>query len=340
MSQQQASHDPVTFYVGCGAASDICLVVYDPDTQTLALRQRTHLPDVTKAGGSLPLCISADQHYLYAASRGTPLLAARYAIDATTRELAFMDSRSLSASMAYIALSATGDYLFGASYGEHLIAADSLPSTGTASFSSHQFATQPHAHAVMQDTHGKHIVATSLGGDLLYCLNFDPVHGFQTVDHYRFPDGTGPRHVVFNAEGDRIYVLGELDGSITLLDYDSASARMTFRQKVLISKGEHENYWAAELKLSADGKFLYASERNSSLLTSFSVAEEHGELTYHDECTTETQPRGFALSPCGHYLLAAGQASHHVTLYQVNTGRLEPLARLELGGSPDWVEAI
>jgi 6-phosphogluconolactonase len=65
-------------------------------------------------------------------------------------------------------------------------------------------------------------------------------------------------------------------------------------------------------------------------------------LTLVGTYPTETQPRGFAITPSGDYLLAAGQLSHRVTSYAIDpaTGALTPVASLAVGQNPNWVEII
>jgi 6-phosphogluconolactonase len=97
---------------------------------------------------------------------------------------------------------------------------------------------------------------------------------------------------------------------------------------------------AADIHVTPDGRFLYASERTSSTLSAYSVELESGRLTYIDSFATETTPRGFQIDPTGRYLLAVGQDSHHMTSYAIDhdTGRLSALGRYAMGQGPNWVE--
>ena len=105
-----------------------------------------------------------------------------------------------------------------------------------------------------------------------------------------------------------------------------------------VDKGEADTFWAADIHLDAEGRYLYASERSSSLVTAFEVATDSGELTRIGAFEVEAQPRGFALDETGQIMLVAGQQSHHVAAYHLNKGRLEFKDRVEVAKSPDWVE--
>jgi 6-phosphogluconolactonase len=76
--------------------------------------------------------------------------------------------------------------------------------------------------------------------------------------------------------------------------------------------------WAADLHLTPDGRYLYASERTSSTLSAFKVDAATGQLQPLGQTPTEKGPRGFAIDPSGRYLIAAGQESHSISLYAID----------------------
>ena len=98
--------------------------------------------------------------------------------------------------------------------------------------------------------------------------------------------------------------------------------------------------WAAEIRLTPDGRFLYATERSASVIAALCVAAESGELTLIDHYPTETQPRGMGIDPSGQWLIAVGQRSDRLTVYAIDqsTGRLQPDQQLATGKNPLWVE--
>jgi 6-phosphogluconolactonase len=100
--------------------------------------------------------------------------------------------------------------------------------------------------------------------------------------------------------------------------------------------------WAADLHCTPDGRFLYASERRSSTLSSFAIDAQSGALAPLGRIPTEAEPRGFALAPDGRHLVAVGQASHRLSLYAIDaaSGALAKLADRAVGGNPNWVEIV
>jgi 6-phosphogluconolactonase len=97
--------------------------------------------------------------------------------------------------------------------------------------------------------------------------------------------------------------------------------------------------WAADIHITPDGRHLYACDRTSSLITVFSVSEDGSVLAVEGFQPTETQPRGFNIDHSGKYLIAAGQKSHHIALYEIKgeQGLLEEKGRYAVGQGPMWV---
>ena len=97
--------------------------------------------------------------------------------------------------------------------------------------------------------------------------------------------------------------------------------------------------WAADLHVTPDGRFLYASERRTSTLATFGIRQGTGLLDRFEVIATEGQPRSFALDPSGRYAFVAGETSEHLALYAIEaeTGRLEFRKRPAVGKKPGWI---
>ena len=100
--------------------------------------------------------------------------------------------------------------------------------------------------------------------------------------------------------------------------------------------------WAADLHLTPDGKYLYASERTSSTLSGFRVDPASGLLQPLGQTPTEKTPRGFAIDSTGRYLVVAGQGSHSVSVHPIDgaSGALGPPRSLAVGKNPNWIEIV
>ena len=108
-------------------------------------------------------------------------------------------------------------------------------------------------------------------------------------------------------------------------------------------------YWdmskgsCAYIEISADGRFVYASNRGHDSIAVFSVDQTSGGLTTMGQTKTETTPRSFNLIPGDErFLVAAGQGSSKLVVYRRNieTGILTPLKTYDSGASPAWVLGV
>jgi 6-phosphogluconolactonase len=137
--------------------------------------------------------------------------------------------------------------------------------------------------------------------------------------------------------------VGELDASVYVFDYDATTGRLTEKQSVsALPPGFEGKPSAADLHVTPDGKFVYASERTSSTLAGFRVDAASGRLTAIGSIPTEKQPRGFNVDSGSRYLLAVGQLSHSLSSYRIDpaTGVLTKLKEYPVGKNPNWIEIV
>lgn len=331
----------LALYIGNGRGGDISVLRLSAGSGKLEPVQRVPFPGLSEPGRSLPLALSPGREVLYVAMRGAPRGIASFGIDRKTGTLSPLGFAAIGESLAYIRVDRSGRFLFGASYEGDLVTVCPIGEDGVAGAVAQRLPTAPHAHGIMSDPANRHVLATSLGGDLLYTFDFAG-RALARPRSISLPKGSGPRHFVFAPDGRQVYLLGELDASLTVLDYEPAQGALTQRQRIsLLPEGFAGTPWGADLHITPDGRFLYASERGSSTLASFAV-ESDGRLRPLGHIATETQPRGFGIDPTGRYLLALGQLTDHVTCYALDarTGSLTVTDRVQVGSSPDWVEIV
>ena len=119
--------------------------------------------------------------------------------------------------------------------------------------------------------------------------------------------GCGPRHIAFHPNGRWVYSINEIDSTIDHFLWTTTSSR-TDPQGLLINTGHFvktiapgfpaAKNTAAEVAISPDGNYLYASNRGEDTLVVFSIAPADGTLTLVQRisCGGKT-PRHFTLSP-------------------------------------------
>jgi 6-phosphogluconolactonase len=333
-------------YVGNAETSEIRLYHLSGDTGELEWMETVVIPGVVTAGISTPLAIRPDKRVLIAGIRGEPTFAASFQIDAETGRLTHVANGPLPDRMAYLATDRTGSFLLSASYTGHKIAVNPIAPDGCVQASIQIIPTEPHAHAILPDPSNRYVLATSLGGDLLKQFRFDAATGRLAPNEppaVRVKEKAGPRHFVFHPSGRRVYLLNELDASVDVFDYDPVRGQLTHRQALSALPRDFQGQpSAADLHLTPDGRFLYASERTTSTLAGFRVAPGTGTLSLLGHVQTEEQPRGFNIDPSGRYLLTVGQRSHRMTSYRIDpdSGALTRLKSYPMGRNPNWVEII
>jgi 6-phosphogluconolactonase len=246
--------------------------------------------------------------------------------------------------MAYIAVDRTGRYLLGASYPGHKITVSAISPAGTVLPPHQVLEGHPNAHAILVDAANRHVLVPTLGNDLVNVFAFDAATGKLTPGApARLKDKAGPRHFRFHPSGKLVYVLGELDAAVYVFDYDAATGQLKEKQRISALPADfQEKPAAADIHITPDGKFLYASERRSSTLAGFKIDPTSGTLTSIGSVPTEKQPRGFAIDSSGRYLLAVGQLSHAMSTYRIDpgTGTLTKLKEYPMGKNPNWIEIV
>lgn len=202
-----------------------------------------------------------------------------------------------------------------------------------------------HIHSVAQRPWKRGYFVQDLGTDTIHIL-FRPDDAIFTYNRsVKLPSGTGPRHLIFDTSGRHAFVIGELNDTVTPLDY---------RDGVLFPHGpvplgapvEPGKGTAAAIHLSDDGKFLYASTRNpKNILVVFAVNPADGTLREIQTVSSGGKaPREFAIAPGGKFLLVANQQSDAIAVFSRDpeTGKITDTGRrIEVGSPTDlkWAPA-
>jgi 6-phosphogluconolactonase len=340
-------------YVSNAESKDIHVLRLDPANGDLEPIQRVTL----SAPGPLnPLAVSPDRRFLYGAQREAPYSVSAFAIDQLSGELSFLGASSLMHSTPYIITDRSGRWLFAASYQGSLVSVSPIGRDGFPQPPHQVIRTDANAHSVQIDSANRNVFIPCLGGDVLTQWRFDEVTGKLSANEppaVKVAKGAGPRHFAFHPNNRIVYLLNELEASVYVYAYDAASGTLSEIQTALAlpldfsgpqfgMPGVSTNGGpkAADIHVSPDGRFLYASERTTSTLAAFRIGLASGLLESIGSYPTEKTPRGFNIDPTGHYLLAAGQDSHHLTVYAIDqeAGMLSQLKRYAMGQGPNWVE--
>ena len=199
--------------VSNSADGDIAVFHLDGSTGRMTLVERCPTGEVT-----MPMTLTADEQFVYAVTRGSVPELKKFSIDSHSGHLTHFQSAGINASLAYLSIDRAGRYLFGASYGEHLLnvysvdCIDASEGTPLQSISGIE-----HAHAAIVSTDDRFVYATSLGWDTVVCLEIrsdNPGAPLVPFDHVALDKGFGPRHLRFSRSGEFLYVLSEFRATV------------------------------------------------------------------------------------------------------------------------------
>jgi 6-phosphogluconolactonase len=350
-------------YVSCADDAEIAILEMNLDNGDLKLIGKA------KAGKTvMPMAVSPDRRFLYASIRSIPYSVASYSIDSNKGELTHLSTVSLPDNMANISTDKTGRFLLAASYTGHKISVNPIGWRGLVQADPTQvMMTGRNAHAILPDPSNRFVYVPNLGSDQVMQLIFDEKAGILTPNkppavYTKF--GAGPRHLDFSPNNRFVYVLNELDGTVNAYAFDNQTGLLSEIQSIsavprdsklppgipAVGIGapqatpsvEREEIKCADIHMTPDGRFLYASERTTSTLAAFAVDSATGKLRYINNFETEKQPRGFHIDPRGNFLIAAGQKTEHCSVHRINraTGELQRLKRYLLGKNPNWIEIV
>jgi 6-phosphogluconolactonase len=204
----------------------------------------------------------------------------------------------------------------------------------------------PRAHCVVPSADGRFFYIASHGTDSIRQYELDRTHG-RLVEigppGFASAKGAGPRHIEIHAPTGRMYVVNEQNGSVDMLRVDPASGRLThLASATMLPAGYDAVSTAADIHITRNGRFLYASERTKSFLVSYAVDAQRDRLDVIEWIDTEESPRGFAIDPSDRFLLCTGQMSGGLSVYAIDqaTGRLRKTDSVPLGPNANWIDVI
>src|SRR5207302_2360032 len=124
---------------------------------------------------SMPMAVTPDHRFLYAALRSDNFPVSSFAIDPASGRLSHLATTPLQDSMAYIVTDRTGRYLLSASYPGNKLTINPIDDKGQILEKTTQIIpNKPKAHCILVDPTNKNCYATSLGSDTIMEWKFDP----------------------------------------------------------------------------------------------------------------------------------------------------------------------
>ena len=174
----------------------------------------------------------------------------------------------------------------------------------------------PHAHSVWTSPVDGSVIAIDLGTNELWFSSIDADSQKLVPSEpakLAMDPGDGPRHLTFHPNGKWIYVVNELSSTVTLLSRDEDGGYSRGPAISTLPEGYTEPNTCADIRISSDGKFVYASNRGHNSIAVLEVRDKDGTLTLRgNKGSGGDGPRNFALSPDENFILVANQHSNNI----------------------------
>jgi 6-phosphogluconolactonase (cycloisomerase 2 family) len=345
MGVQTAMAESVQLLVGsytAGQSQGIYRLAFDSSTGQIDARPL----QVIKSENPSWLTLSKDQRHLFVVNENGPGQTdpvgrvSSYAIDPKSHALSLIGQvQSLGNEPTHSSLSIDGSHLFVSNYsvaedpGGTLavmpVAADGKlepvvqMSSHPASRVNPDRQASAHVHSAIPSPDGQYVFANDLGADKVFAYRFDPKANPElpltpaTPAFVQLPPGSGPRHLLFSADGKHAWLTMEMSAQVAVFDYQDGRLEQT--QMVDLAAGQPiSDKAAAALHASADGKFLYVSNRGTAnQLLVFAIDPATGHLRELQRRAVEgDHPREFSLDPSGKFLLIANQKSNQIVVVE------------------------
>lgn len=317
---------------------------YDVDMKTAVFTQKSVATGVSNPSY---LAITPDKKFVYSVNESTDSSSASaFSFDKITAKLTFIN-RSFTKSSGPCYISVTNKHVFTANYnggslsvfgrngdGSLTAVLQKIQHMGKSINTKRQ--NEPHVHQVLVSPDKKQVIANDLGTDNVTVYKYNPNSETEILipwDTLSAKPGSGPRHAAFSKNGKKLYLLQEIDGTLSVLTMNNG--RLSLIQETSVIRKNNVIATAADIHLSPDGKFIYATNRApANDITCFSVAKD-GKLEYKQQISTGGDgPRNFAITPDGQYVFVGHQFTDNIVIFKrdVKTGLLSDTGkRIEVG---------
>ena len=277
------------------------------------------------------LAITKDRKHVYSVSEGSEGMISAFSFNAITGQLTFLNSAPSGGNgPCYVSVDDNNKFVFAGNYGGGSITAIPINADGSLSQDIQKIQHEgksikpnqdkPHVHAAVLSKDNKFLFVPDLGTDKVNIYGVDVMKpkpltpaspAFASITA-----GGGPRHFTFHPNGKFAYVILENTGEVVVFDY--ASGQLKEKQKVSMPVAGYEgNIHAADIHISADGKFLYGSMRAEINELGIYSIDKKGLLKWVGRQSTMGKiPRNFEIDPTGNFLLVGNQNSDEIVIFK------------------------
>jgi 6-phosphogluconolactonase (cycloisomerase 2 family) len=190
----------------------------------------------------------------------------------------------------------------------------------------------PHPHDVVFDRAGHFIAGADLGIDKVITFRIAG-NGLAKVGEASVAPGAGPRHLAFHLSNQVLYVLSELNATVTVFAFDPATGLIGKELQTISTEPEGYNgpHSTAEIAVHPSGKFLYASNRGYNSIVGYRIDPATSQLAVIGHVKEGVNfPRSFAIDPAGKWLYCANQKADTIVQFAIDpeSGELKPTGQV------------
>src|ERR1700722_2426393 len=301
-----------------------------------------YLNEIDDVSNHSYLCVTDDDKFVYAVKEdGKNGGVSSFTFDPKQGKLVFLNRQSSSgADPCYVSVDKDKKNIFVANYSSGSLAVLPVNKDGSLSPVSQLVQDKgqgadkarqegPHVHMAMLSPDEKYLLYNDLGTDKVNVMRYRPSDP-QPLSPAKEPfvsvtAGEGPRHIVFSNDKNHVSLVTERGSAVHVFDYNGGKLQET-QSVTLLRDGFKGQTAGAAIKISPDGRFLYASNRlETNEISVYAIGPDNGKLIFTQRVTTDGKnPRDFAIDPTGKFLLVANQDSDIIFVYRVDaaSGRL------------------
>lgn len=332
------SEDAYFAYVSLDSEQCIALYKIDPSNGSLDLVKK-----IDAGGTTGSLAVDPSHSILYAAIRSKNSISS-FRINARTGDLTPLKTIRAAGNPVYLGTDKSGAFLLTAYFADQRVAVYRIDRDGFVLDSACVvLVTEPNPHSIQTDPSNQYAFVPCRTGETILQYKLDGATGVlrpNTPDRTTATTNTGPRHFTFHSRLNVVYVVNEFASTVTAFKLEQPLGTLTAFQT--LSTLPHDfagKSTGADIHLTPDDRFLYASNRGHESIAAFAVDSVSGSLTPVGQFATEKTPRSFALDPTGKFMYAGGQGSGKIAAYRIDrhNGALIPLATYTAGRYPVWI---
>ena len=186
-----------------------------------------------------------------------------------------------------------------------------------------------HVHMVVFSPDKQFVLSNDLGQDKVFIYKYNAASKHEILTLKGTVDvkaGSGPRHLTFSKDGKFVYLVQELDGTLTTFSYDKTGNLKLIAETSILAKGFTGGTGAAAIKISPDGKFLYVTDRvDANNISVYKILKNGSIELVEQQSTLGKGPRDFAIDPTGNFLLVGHQYTNDIIIFKRDkiTGKLK-----------------